>query len=319
MVVIDRRRFLVLGAGALVACGGGGSGRSGRSGRTPPRPSPAPAPPQRAPLPPEPRPAQLSSPLDVRRYTGPADATHYEVLRFMDLVGLDLSGYELVGNRPEIGPGFDGEWGHGLFLSGVEDSRLGSILVREMMGDGVTVGAKYPSGEIGRSCRNLLLQDIRVEGARRNGISFIGAEDVSIERFEVRDVRSDLKRGPCAGVDLEPDPKAPGNRRILIRDGVVEGCQNFGIIAAGHDNQDVLIERVTVRAELDGWALWLDFPGGTNVVRDSTIYGPCAHLRNVRFENCRFVRDRAYTQFGSHVASRHENVTFDAACTYETT
>lgn len=248
-------------------------------------------------------------------YSGPDRATHYELLRYLRASGLRVADYELVGNRPRVPRNFQGEWGHGLYLAAVRDSRFSNIRASELMGDGATISSRAPDGRILGATRDVQIDDLHVDGARRNGIAFIGAERVTVSNFSVRDVRG-APRGPCAGVDFEPDPDTPGNRNLTLRDGNISDCASFGIICDGNDTRGVLIERVTVRAHPNGWALWLRFPGGTNVVRDCTIYGPCVHLRNVRFENCRFIVDRNYTQFGSHIASKHENVSF-SGCTFQ--
>src|SRR5690606_27744274 len=68
-------------------------------------------------------------------YEGSDRATHYELLRYMRVSGLRDGGYELIGNRQRIRKGFDGEWGHGVYLAAVRDSRFTDIHVREVMGD----------------------------------------------------------------------------------------------------------------------------------------------------------------------------------------
>lgn len=248
-------------------------------------------------------------------YRGSDDATHYQLLRYMQASGLSVRGYELIGNRPRIPKGFNGEWGHGLFLTAVRDSHFSDIHVSEVMGDGATITSLEPYGRVLGVTRGVQITNLHVAGARRNGISFIGAEGVKVSDFSIRDVRG-APRGPAAGVDFEPDPGTLGNRDLVLRDGAISDCHNFGIICDGTDTRNVLIERVTVRAAQTGWALWLTFPGGRNVVRGCTIYGPCVHLRNVHFERCRFVRDPANKQFGGHIASQYDNVSF-SGCTFD--
>lgn len=248
-------------------------------------------------------------------YSGPDTATHYQLLRHMRASGLSVRGYELVGNRPRVPRGFNGEWGHGLFLAAVRNSRFSDIRVSEVMGDGATIGSTEPYGAVLGVTRDVQITGLHVAGARRNGISFVGAERVTVSGFSIRDVRG-APRGPAAGIDFEPDPGTPGNRDLVVRDGTISDCHNFGIICDGTDTRGVLIERVTVRAARTGWSLWLTFPGGRNVVRDCTIHGPCVHLRNVHFERCRFVRDPAHDHFKGHVASKYDNVTF-TGCTFE--
>ncbi len=248
-------------------------------------------------------------------YSGPDNATHYQLLRFMEASGLNVRGYELVGNRRRIPRGFNGEWGHGLFLGAVRNSRFSDIHVSEVMGDGATIPSEGPYGPVLGVTRNVRISKLHVAGAGRNGIAFIGAERVTVSDFSIRDVRG-APRGPAAGVDFEPDPGTPGNRDLVLRDGTISDCHNFGIICDGTDTRGVLIERVTVRAPRTGWALWLTFPGGTNIVRDCTIDGPCVHLRNVHFERCRFIRQPDNQQFAGHIASKYDNVTF-SGCTFE--
>jgi hypothetical protein len=248
-------------------------------------------------------------------YEGSDRATHYELLRYIRTSGQRVSGYELIGNRQRVPRGFDGEWGHGLYLAAVRDSRFSDIHISEVMGDGATITAKAPDGTLHGVTRDVTISDLHVDGARRNGIAFIGAERVTVQDFSIRDVRG-APRGPCAGVDFEPDGDTPGNRNLVLRDGTISDCQNFGIICDGNDTRNVLIERVTVRAHPEGWAIWPFFPGGRNVVRDCTFYGPSVHLRNVRFERCRFIMDRRYKQSDLHIASKHENVSLED-CTFE--
>lgn len=249
--------------------------------------------------------AQLAgAPPWVKRYRGPADAPHYEIVRHLGERGISVRNGVVIGDRATHRPRRDGiktdEFGHGIYIANCDGGVVQGVEVRDCWGDGIVVGFSHPrTGKPLGVTRNLALRDIKVQNCRRNAVSFIGAENIVMEDFQLRNTHG---THPGAGIDFEPDNGARyPNRNITLRRGVVEGNQNFGILCddsgrASSYTSNVVMEDVTIRAGRDAWALWLRFAPGNNVLRRCKIYGPVAHLANVTLEDCEFFHDGSYSQ-----------------------
>lgn len=257
------------------------------------KPAPAPAP--------EPVPAD--PPRTTIRYEGPADQSHYELAYKLNEQGFELRDLILLGDRDthqqrsdyRPGTGMGDEFGHGLVIvnsSGIAER----IDARDCWGDGVIVCfAEVRSGDPQGICHDVTLRRIVAENNRRNGLAVIGVDGLLVEDSIFRGTHGN-PLGPGAGVDFEPDTAEYPNRRIVLRRVLVEDNQSFGIICDRTDTTDVLIEDSVIRASKAGWALWLRFGPGENIVRRCKIYGPVTHLANVVFEDCEFFHDGSYTQ-----------------------
>lgn len=248
-------------------------------------------------------------------YQGPWDATHYELFRAIGGTPV-LRDTRFIGHRDRMTGGGHGEWGHAMYVAGTTGGLIERVHARDLWGDGLCLGRTDPRSQdvVHGPPVGLRVRDLTVVRARRNGVSVVAGEDIKLEDVTVVGTHG-APRGPGAGIDLEPDPPAYHPVvGVTVRRAVVDDCQSFGVICDGHPVWGFRMEDSEVRASPGGWALWLRFPeppaGWDNVVRDCTVYGPCAHLANVRFERCRFVRDRDYAQSPRAVASAHENVEF---------
>lgn len=240
----------------------------------------------------------------VKRYQGAADEPHYEIVRHLDQRGVSVRGGLIVGDRGTHRPRRDristDEFGHGLYLADVKGGTVEDLEVRDCWGDGIVLSFSHPrTGRPMGVTEDVTLRNIRVENCRRNAVSFIGARDILMEDFQLHGTHG---THPSAGIDFEPDDgRRYPNRNITLRRGVISGNEGFGIVCddSGRPSSytsNVLIEDTTIRAHRNGWALWLRFAPGNNVLRRCRIHGPVAHLANVTLEDCEFFHDGSYTQ-----------------------
>lgn len=229
------------------------------------------------------------SSLEWARYEGPFDATHYEMV---SQVGgrAEIMGRGLDGNLGRM-TNPDGEWGHGIHLAGVRGGRVRRNWIRDVYGDGLVLSGTAPrdGDRITGSCVGVEIEQLVVSGARRNGVSFLGAERCTLRDATIHDVGHShlpLPGGPLAGIDFEPDHEETPNIANEVRLTSISGCEGFGVVcdSGGDKTFGTRFVSCLVAASADGWAvLWRAgrTPGHEwHFWEDCLIAGPAAGLTN---------------------------------------
>lgn len=94
----------------------------------------------------------------------------------------------------------DGEWRHAVRLLGVRNFRLSGLIIDSSGGDGVYVGAHWRQGI--DASEDVILENIRLRGHRRQGISVISARRLLVRGVMISGTSG---TGPAAGIDFEPN------------------------------------------------------------------------------------------------------------------
>jgi hypothetical protein len=155
------------------------------------------------------------------------------------------------------------------------------VTIENAGGDGIYLG-----NTSGDASRNILVQDVVIDNAFRNGISIIAAKDVTIDNVVIS---STSGHSPQAGIDFEPNNNLEGIENVVIRDSIIVGNFAQGIIWSLADTPLIppvtgTVENVTVigngtygldllKGGLPGWtikdSLIVDnFGAGFSVGRD---------------------------------------------------
>lgn len=247
--------------------------------------------------------------------------THFALKRFVSQAGFDFRNANLYGGRKYMR--VDAPFGRGIVVAN-SSGVIENVNVHDCPGDGITIGSKdyYEHAPAIGLSRNVTLHNVTVDNCRRNALSIIGAEDVLLENVRLLNTVDTYVGGPGAGLDFEPDEDSGDNRRIVLHDFLIEGHERYAVICDEHayaTTEGVTFSKGIIRASKTGWAIWGAGFKGVNAIRDVDIYGPCVHLRNLRFEGVRFHADPENRQEHGQVsiASQHENVTFDEHCTFD--
>ena len=104
---------------------------------------------------------------------------------------------------------------HGVSTSGMSDATIQGVNIVNAGGDGIYVGS---------GGHHIVIKDVITDGANRNGISIIGARNLTLtnSRFlnSTGDASTGTTNGPWAGLDIEPNTSA-----VAILDSItITGC-----------------------------------------------------------------------------------------------
>ena len=110
---------------------------------------------------------------------------------------------------------FHSQFRAGVMLSGVKDVSISGITILNTGGDGITIMGASGAG----SSQRVVIKDVTVRQAFRNGLSVISAEDLTVEDclFEETCLEHANYGGPCAGIDFEPDVESEMLRNLTLR------------------------------------------------------------------------------------------------------
>ena len=123
---------------------------------------------------------------------------------------------------PYAGSKYYGEWGHIFRCFKCKDFVFRGITVRDAFGDCIIFQGSHLPNEYGsRFADGLLMEDVKIIGARRNGVA-IGARNVIIRNchFENCGIKTVKGTAPRSAIDFEPDKVKSypeiGNQNVLM-------------------------------------------------------------------------------------------------------
>ncbi|GAB3093747.1 right-handed parallel beta-helix repeat-containing protein [Lysobacter terrae] len=148
----------------------------------------------------------------------PNAAARAYVLLVEGAVDVDVSGGQIQGER-DAHLGSAGEWGHGLMIRGSSHVTVRNITISRCWGDGISIGGLAKTGEEGRPSTDVLIDNVRCRGNRRQGLTIGRSRRVRVFDSEFSDTQGTK---PEYGIDIEPD--RPGR----ADDVVIERCRISG-------------------------------------------------------------------------------------------
>lgn len=99
------------------------------------------------------------------------------------------------------------EFSFGIYLIGAKNVEINGISIIDFWGDGIDIQSLYSDYEnstVTGHCYNIIIDNVLIDGNRRNGISVEGAFHVTIKNSRI--INTGYKNGtlPMAGIDIEP-------------------------------------------------------------------------------------------------------------------
>lgn len=119
----------------------------------------------------------------------------------------------------------DGEWRHAVRLLGVRNFRLSGLIIDSSGGDGVYVGAHWRQGIA--ASEDVILENIRLHGHRRQGISVISARRLLVRGAVISGTSG---TGPAAGIDFEPNRPDEVLEHCVVRASRIEDNDSHGAL-----------------------------------------------------------------------------------------
>lgn len=186
---------------------------------------------------------------------------NYNIICVDNISNVTISGGQIQGERYGHGNS-GGEWGMGI---GVYDGRnitISDVKISDCWGDGIYLGSRNENNTKA-GCREITISDCNLINNRRNNLSIVCADDVTINGCAFRDANG---TAPQYGIDIETNNSSNPCERIEILNSVFEGNTSaaMGIVTNAND---ITISGCTLKGDFINYA-------GTNVtVDDSQLFG----------------------------------------------
>lgn len=117
----------------------------------------------------------------------------------------------IIGDRKSH-TGNEGEWGMGINLKGAINATISGLTIKDCWGDCIYVGG---------SSRNVVIENCKLDGGRRQGISITKANGVKITNCLITNVKG---ANPQFAIDVEPNSKDSVDN-ILIEKVTARNCK----------------------------------------------------------------------------------------------
>lgn len=215
---------------------------------------------------------------DTKLMAIPNGARGYDIIKLTDLSNIWIYGGQLWGERYNH-TGNEGEWGHGIGIYDSSYINIKGVKIYYCWGDGIYLGTQHES-DPNAGCSNISIEDCVLSDNRRNNLSIVTGDNVSITNSEFCNANG---TDPQVGIDIETNDENAVNEHILIDNCIFSGNQKGSIYiiapGGGISANDVTIKN----SSLDGDFVNL---GGTNVVLDhSTVRGETDCQRGIILKN----------------------------------
>lgn len=173
----------------------------------------------------------------------PSSKDKYSILNIENKKNISIYNPILIGDRDKH-IGKTGEWGMGINIKNAKSIKIYNVDIRDTWGDGIYItsySSKDPSN-------NILIQHGSIDNARRNGISIISGQNITIDRLQISNTNG---HNPASGIDVEPNENTPKIIHNLIiknlwtfnndHDGIVLNLKNL-IENNSHTRTSITIE-----------------------------------------------------------------------------
>ena len=155
----------------------------------------------------------------------PNAAAHYEVLHIGGLSNVKVNSGVLLGDR-YTHKSTSGEHGFGVAILGSDQVTVTGTAANNMWGDGFYIGRGPTFGSKLKHSTNVQLIDVSADNNRRQGISLISGQNISILRPKLTNTKG---TAPSAGIDVEPNDSTDVLQNISIVDAYTANNQGAGI------------------------------------------------------------------------------------------
>ncbi len=184
-----------------------------------------------------------------------------------DVENVTLTGYgaTLRMNQDDytMAPYSAAEWRHGIDLEHVRNFQIKGLRIENVGGDGIYVGANDGVDAFGGAyADNVLIQDVFIDNAYRNGISVISAKDLTIDNVVITDTGG---TAPEAGIDFEPNNSTQRLENIVLKNSIIHTSATQGLVLhlsnlnAGSVPVTAIIENLTIVAN-EGAGISMNVP-----------------------------------------------------------
>ena len=190
----------------------------------------------------------------------------YCILSLRGLNNVSITGGQLYGDRYEH-QGSEGEWGHGIGVFDSSNIILDGIKIFNCWGDGIYLGSDHEWTQ-DAGCSNIIIQNCELAGNRRNDLSIVSADYVTLKNCIFRDANG---TDPQFGVDIETNYESNPNQHIYLDNCTFYGNAKGSVLINSAAN-DVQISNSVLNGNFINYA-------GTDVVLSNTTVNGDAYCR----------------------------------------
>ncbi len=183
----------------------------------------------------------------------PTASSQYAVLQCNGIRNVKIMNPVIIGER-DGHIGSTGEWGMGIFIVGSTNIQVSGGIIKKCWGDGIYVGC-FGTNTLSDTIH---ITGTSIEDCRRQGISFVGATNVTVEACNFTRIRG---TDPQSGVDFESDSSSYPNSNAKVSGNYFKDCR-IGVLIGNAYNSNIEISGNTM---FTGKGIQY-FPGGTNIV-----------------------------------------------------
>lgn len=131
--------------------------------------------------------------------------------------------------------GTEGEWGMGIRMDGSRNVTVSGLTIADCWGDCIYIGG---------NSRNIQISDCRLSGSRRQGVSIVKADSVTIAGCTIANISG---TNPQYAIDIEPNKRCIVDN-VLIDNVTATGCEGgFRAVIGKEEFGNARIGKVEIR------------------------------------------------------------------------
>lgn len=170
----------------------------------------------------------------------PNDLISYGIIKVHGAKNVKIINPTLIGDRDKH-LGKEGEWGHGISILGSQNIEILNYNIRNCWGDGIYIGILNK-----KSSKNIVLKSGFLDYNRRNGMSIVAGEQITINDVTICNTFGTL---PMYGLDIEPNNEFSEINDVKINN--IKTINNYegGIAICLHKMRKANIKNVNISIE----------------------------------------------------------------------
>jgi hypothetical protein len=147
----------------------------------------------------------------------PNDLTNYNIVTIRQRNNIIIQGGGSIVGDVVTHTGTTGEWGMGISIYDGNNITIKDVSVKNCWGDGIYIGQVKEATTSYSS--NILIDNVTIDSNRRQGISIISVENLTIRNSRIINTGAIKFTSPGAGIDIEPNIA-----NAMVRNINIEGC-----------------------------------------------------------------------------------------------
>ena len=147
----------------------------------------------------------------------PNDLANYNIVTIRQRNNIIIQGGGSIVGDVVTHTGTTGEWGMGISIYDGNNITIKDVLVKNCWGDGIYIGQVEAATTSYSS--NILIDNVTIDSNRRQGISIISVENLTIRNSRIINTGAIKFTSPGAGIDIEPNIA-----NAMVRNINIEGC-----------------------------------------------------------------------------------------------